>query len=145
MVGRKLPGNLGSCEWIEIACGDTEPFKNTVAITSCRLIGAVGNQDVVAGLHNRKQRRRDGGKSGRQQRDPGAVRAFEVLQRKFERFRGRSAAAAVLVTGAMGDKILGRGVEDRRGMVNRRIDETVVGLGIASSRNQAGIGMALRC
>ena len=82
-------------------------------------------------MDDRQQSRRNCGEPGGQQGYAGAVRPFEFLQRLFERFGGRRAAAAVLVARAVGEKILRVGIEHGGGVIDRRIDEAMIGLGIA--------------
>ena len=71
-------------------------------------------------------------KSGRKQGDPGAALAVKFAQRVFQRLGRRRAAAAIAVAGAMGDLIFGGGIKQRRRMIDRRIDEAVIGFGIAA-------------
>ena len=129
-------GNAGPDAGIVIRGGDAEPRQDLSAKIPCRPIGAVGDQHMIAGTHDRQQGGRNRRKPGRQQRHAGALRPFELLQRELERLGGRRTAAAVLIARAMGEEILGIGIEHGRGVIDRRIDEAVVGAGIATRRHQ---------
>src|SRR5262249_57956966 len=78
---------------------------------------------------------------GRQQRYAGALRTFQLLQREFERFRCWRAAPPILVTRAMGEKILGARIEHGRSVIDRRIDESVIGYRVAAAGNDLGVGL----
>ena len=114
-------GDSGPDERIVVGGGDAEPGEDLVAKRARRPIGAVGDEDVVAGMHDRQQRRRDRRKPGRQQRHAGALRAFELLQREFERLGRRRAAAPVLIARAVGD-IVRRGADRARSRRDRPAD-----------------------
>ena len=108
-----------------------------------RPIGAVGDQEMVARHAPPTSSAAEIAASpDGKQRHAGALRPFEFLQRLFERLRGRRAAPAILVARAMGDEILGARIEHGRGVIDRRIDEAVVGGGIAPGRHHAVVGRA---
>jgi hypothetical protein len=100
------------------------------------LIGTVGDQQVIAGREHRQQRGRDRGETRWQQRDAGAVGPFERAQGAFQRFRGRRAAAAVEVARASREEILGARIKDGGDVVNRRIDEAMIGRGVAAAHDE---------
>ena len=131
-------------EGIVIGGGDAEPGQDLVAKRPRRSVDAVGDQKMVARPHNRRYRRRNRPQSRRQKRDAGALRPFQLLHGEFERFGRRRAATAVLIAGAAGDEILGAGIKHRRGVVDWRVDEAVLGGGIAPGIHHAGIRMARR-
>ncbi len=113
-----------------------------VAEIARRPIDAVGDQDVVAGTCDRQQRGRDRRQSRGHQRHPGAACALELAQRALQRLRGRRAAPAVLVARAVRDLVLRGRIEHGRGVINRRIDEAVLGFGIAAGGDQTRFGLA---
>src|SRR4029077_3788019 len=73
-------------------------------------------------------------------RNAGAIRPFDLLERQLQRLGGRRAAPAVLVARAVRQKIFGARIEHRGGVIDRRIDETVVGFRIAPGGDHAGSG-----
>ncbi len=99
---------------------------------------------MVAGLEHRKQRGRDRRKPRRQQRDAGAGRSLDLLDRGFQRLRGRRAAAAVEILAAAGREILGGAVEQRRGVIDRRVDVTVMRVRVAAAGGDLGVGFEFR-
>ena len=131
-------GDSGPGQRIVVGRGDAEPGEDLVAERARRPIGAVGDKHVVAGMHDRQQRRRDRREAGRQQRHAGALRAFELLQREFERLGRRRPAAPVLIARTVGDIVRRGAVENGRGMIDRRIDEAVIGRRVAAAGDHAG-------
>ena len=126
-------------EGIVVGRGDTEPSEDLVAKNARRCVGAVGNENMVAGVDDRQQRSRNSGKSGGQQRDAVALRPLKLLHGEFERLGRRRTAPAVLIARAVRQVILGAWVEHGRGMIDRRVDETVIGRRIAAGRDNARI------
>ena len=143
-VGLDQPGNGAADERIVIGRGDAEPGEDLVAIAARRPVGAIGDKQMIAGMHNRQQRRRNGCEPRGEERHAGALRPLQFLHGEFECFRRRGTAAAVLIARAVGDEILGARVEDGRGMVDWRVDEAVVGGRIAAARDHARIWMPCR-
>ena len=129
-------GDRAADQRIVIAHGDAVAGQDLVAELPGRAVGAVGDEQMVARVHHRQQRRRDRREARRQQGDAGALRSFERQHGRFERFGGRRAAPAVLIARAMGEKILGVRIEHGRGVIDRRIDEAVIGAGLAPGRDQ---------
>ena len=132
-------GDRGADQRIVIGGGDAEPGEDLVAKSARRSVGAVGDEDMVAGMHDRQQGRRNCRKARRQQRHTGALRPFELLQREFERLGRRRAAPSVLIARAVGEVILGARIKHGRGVIDRRIDEAVIGGGIAAGGDHARV------
>jgi hypothetical protein len=137
-------GDRCAKQGVVIGHSDVEPREDAVAKHPRRSVHAVADQDVVAGLDHRQQRRRDRRQAGRQQRYAGARRTFQFLQGYFECFGRRCAAAAVLIPRSMSDEILGAWVEHGGGVINRRVDEAVVGERIAAGIDHARILLRVR-
>ena len=133
-------GDAGADQRIVIGRLDPEPGQHAVAERAGGAVGAVGDEKVLPALECRQQRGRDGREPRGDERNPGAARAFDRLNRPFERLGSRRAAPAVLVARAMRDEILRAGVKHGRGMINRRIDEAVIGERIAAADHQPGVG-----
>ena len=101
----------GANQRVIIGDRDAEPGENLIAKSPRRAIGAVGDQDVIAGMDDGQEGAGDGREPRRQQRHAGALRSFQVLDGELERFGGRRAAPAILVARTMGEKILGASIE----------------------------------
>ncbi len=129
---------------IVIAHGDAVAGQGLIAELSGRAVGAVGDEQMVARAHHRQQRRRDRRQTGRQQRDAGALRSFEREHGRLQRFGRRRAAPPVLIARAVGEIILGVGIKHGRGVIDRRIDEAMIGAGLAPGRDHAGVLVARR-
>ncbi len=147
-------GNAGADQRVIIGGGDAVAREHAVAEFPRRLIDAVGNEHVIAGVEHRQQRGRDRRESGGQERNAGAIGAFELAQRIRKRLRRGGAPPPVEIAGAAGEKILRRWIEHRRGVIDRRIDEAVIGGRVATAHHQArrrlelrvrGVGFGLFC
>ena len=66
------------------------------------------------------------------------MRPFQRTQGFFQCFRGRGAAAAVLIARTVGEQVGGVRIEHRGAVIDRRIDESMLGRGVAPGRHQAG-------
>ena len=130
-------GNAAADQWIVIGGRHAEPGQDLVAESARRSIGAVGDEHMLARAHHRKNRGRNRREPGRKERHARALRPLELLHRLFERFGGRGAAPPILVARAMGEKILGARIEHGRGVIDRRIDEAVVGVRVPTRGHQA--------
>ena len=104
-------------------------------------IDVVADQQMIAGLQHREQ----GGGDRRQARgrdaDAGALRAFQRHQRVLQRPGGRRAVAAILELAAMGMQVLGGRIEHGGTVDHRRIDESLLRLGVAAGGHQPGFGL----
>ncbi len=96
---------------------------------------------MIAGTRDGKERGRNCRQSGWKQGHACASLAVEFAQGIFQRFGGRRAAPAIIVAGAVGDLIFRSGIEQGRGVIDRRIDKSVIGLRIAARRDQSRIGL----
>src|SRR4029078_8488013 len=92
-----------------------------------------------AGTGGGKDGRGDGVQSGRQKRDARASRAFDLLHRLLQRFRCGRAAPAIVIAAATRQKIIGGGIEDRRGVVDRRIHKSIGGKRVPAAGAEACI------
>ena len=146
VFGLNSCGDAGADQGIEIAGFDAIAGEHAVAEIAGRAVGVVADQQVIAGLQHREQ----GGGDRRQARgrkaDARALRAFERHQRLLQRLGGRGSAAAILELAAMGVQVVGGRIEHGRAVDDRRIDEALLRLGVASGRHQRGFGPArVRC
>ncbi len=114
--------------------------QHGVAERARRAVGAVGHQQVVAGVQHRKERGRDRGEAGRRDLDPGTRRPLHVLERLLQSLGGRRAAAAVMVGPTVVQILLDRGIEQGRGVVDRRVDITMMREGIAAGDGDLRVG-----
>src|SRR5262249_57797561 len=95
-------------------CGDAIAREHAVAESPRGLIGAVGDQKVIAGIEDRKERGRNRRKPRWQQRNAGASGPFERAQRAFKCLRGGRPSPPVELARPAGKGIPGGGVEARR-------------------------------
>src|SRR6185503_14444961 len=114
--------------------------EHAVAKVARRTINAVGDKNVFAGARDGEQCRRNRRQSRWQECDTGATVTVELTQCILERIRGRCAAPAVAVARPVSDLIVSGGIENGRGVVHGWIDKAVIGLRIASRRDQSRIG-----
>src|SRR5215469_14681631 len=113
-------------------------LEHAVAESPRGLIGAVGDQEVIAGIEDREKRGRNRRKPRWQQRNAGASGPFERAQRVFKCLRGGRPAPAVEVSRPAGKEILGGWIEHRRGVMDGRIDEAMVGGRVAAASHEPG-------
>jgi hypothetical protein len=116
-------------------------LEHAVAERARRPVGAVGDQDVIAGARHRHQRGRDRREAGGQEGDARASLAFDRGERLLQGFGRGRAAAAVLISRAMRGQIFRRRIEHGRGVVNGRVDEAVMLLRMAPGMHQSGVGL----
>ena len=123
------------------------PSRVSIAVAEIarRPIDIVGDQHVSPALRTREQR-------GRDRR---TVPTAAARRRRSPALRGRAAppsrasevgraAPAVNVARAVRDHVLGGGIEHRRGVIDGRIDETVMGERVAPAGHQARVRLELR-
>ena len=122
---------------------DTHAREQAVREGARRPVGAVGHQDVIAALHEGEQRRHDRRLAGAEQ-----VAAVALLQRGdgiLEREgRGRAVAAVIglaVLARAEGGFLQRRRrlMQDRRRVVDGRIDHAVVRCGVAAEHREQGL------
>src|SRR5262245_66457090 len=94
-VGLEQRGDALADQRVVIGRGDAVAREHAVAELARRLIGAVGDQQVITRVERREQGGRDRSETRRHQRNAGAVGPFERAQRVLERLRRRGAAATV--------------------------------------------------
>ena len=133
--------DIGAQVRVVIGGLDAEALEEGVAEASGRRIGAVGHQQVVAGLEEGQHGNRDRGQP--RGVDHGSVRAFDRGKRLLEGIGGRRAVAPVA------HALIGRsgcGLERREGreqhgggVVDRRVDDAVVVLGVAPGMGDHGV------
>ena len=137
-VGLDQRGDAAADQRIVIGRGDAVALEHAIAELPRGLVDAVGHQQMIAGLEHRKQRGRNRREPGRQKRNAGAIGPFERAQRVFKRLRSRRAAAPVKIAGAAREEILGGRIEHRRDVMDRRIDETMIGGRVAAAHHEPG-------
>ena len=138
-VRLEQPGDAGADQRIEIAGLDAIAGEQAVAEISCRAVGIVADQEMIAGFQHREQRRGDRRQARGRNPDAGALRAFKRHQRLLQRLRGRGSATAILELAAMGVQIVGGRIQHGRAVDHRRIDESLLRLGIAPGSHQRGL------
>ena len=134
-----MPAPIGG---IVIGRLDAERPQHLLGETARRKIGGVRHQQMLAALHRRLQRHRDGGEAGRRQRRAG--RAGDFAPGVGERVGGRRAVRAIGVALIVGLHRSGVGIKHGRAAKRRQVDEAVRGLKIVAGVDQPG-AEALRC
>ena len=139
-IGSDQLGNAGADQRIVIGGLDAEPLQLRVAERARRLIGGIGHQDMVAGRGEGKEGAGDGTEAGGDGDRP--VGFLEGRDGLLQRKRRRCSIAAVingveavLMTGV---KIRHAVEEDGRGMVDGRIDDALMGLGVVARMGGQG-------
>ena len=133
--------DAGADQGIEIGGLDAIAGEHAVAEIARRPVDVVTDQKMIAGLEHREQGGGDRGKARRREPDAGALRAFQRHQHLLQRPGGRRAVAAVLELAAMGVQVFGGRIEHGGTVEDRRIDKTLLGLGVAARRHQSGFGL----
>ena len=105
-VGPHQRGDPDSEQGIVIRRLDAVAPKHAVAQPARGLVGAVGDQEVIAGVEHREQRGRNRREPRGKERHAGAIGTFERPQRALQRLRGGRAPPSVEVTRPAGKKIL---------------------------------------
>ena len=131
-------GDAGADQRIEIAGFDAIAGEQAVAEISRRAVGIVADQEMVAGFQHREQRRGDRRQARGRNTDAGALRALKRHQRLLQCLRGRGSAAAILELAAVGVQIVRGRIKHGRAVDDRRIDESLLRLGIAPGGHQRG-------
>jgi hypothetical protein len=130
---RVRPHELGDVladDGIEIGRLDAETLQHRVAKPSCRSIDGIADKDVVAGVGEGQHGRRD-----RREAIGGEQRACAILEAGYDllqRLRRRCAAPPVGVLLLALLEALERFEQDGRAPIDGRVDEPVVGEGIAT-------------
>ena len=138
VFGLNNPAMPAPIRGIEIAGLDAVAGQQSVAEIPRRAIDVVADQEMIAGLQHRQQCRGDRRQARGRQTDAGALRAFERHQRFLQRLGGRGSAAAVLELAAMGMQVFRGRIQHGRTVDHRRIDETLLRLGVAARGHQRG-------
>ena len=138
-VGPHQPGDALADQWGVIGRLDAAFLEDALAEIARRAIGAVDHQAMVAGAEQRLQRPRYCRQTGRY--DHAAVAALNFSQQLFEREGGRRAVQAVADDAKRRRRALRLPLrhvlrEDRRGVVDRRVDDAEIGLGIAADMGE---------
>ena len=133
--------DTGADHWIVVGGLDAIAGEQAVAEIARGPVDVVADQDVVAGLQHREQRRGNRGKARWRETDAGALWAFQLHQHVLQRPRGRRAVPSILVFGAVGVEVFRRRIEHRGAVKHRRIDKTLLRLGIAAGPHQSGFGL----
>ena len=110
-------------------CGVSTPSRDAAR----RLVGAVGDQHLVAGVEHRQQRQRDRRQAGRGEHRAGG--AFELGDDLLDRRRRRIAGAAVVEARLGAFERVERRKQDGRAAIDRRVDVAAVVVGMP-----AGVG-----
>ena len=142
-VGPHQLRDVGADHRIEEGRLDAEALQRGVGEAPRRAVGVVGHQHVVAGLEEAHDRAGDGGEAGLH--GDRAVRALDGGDGVLERLLRRRAVAAVaeaLERHAVLELLHGRR-EDRRGVIDGRIDDAEVVVGIAAGDGQNGVGSGI--
>ncbi len=142
-VGPHQPGDALADQRVVIGRLDTAAGQHIVAEIARRPVHRIDHQHVVAGLQARLQR-------GGDRRQPGghqhrAIAAFDRRHRFFEGKGRRRAEQAVadhvepLAGRALGLPLGHVGRQDRRSVVDGRVDRTMMRLGMAPEMGQQGV------
>ena len=127
---------------------DAEAGERAGAEVARRPVDGIGDQDMVAAAQQCQQGRGDRGLAGADH--DRAVAAFELGHRLLEGGGGGRAVAAIVGALVRTGRLQGRdgGEQDRRGVVDGRVDHAVLALGVAArDRDQGGVvhGVPLHC
>ena len=135
--------DAGADHRIEEGRLDAEALERGVGEAARRTVAVVGQQHVVAGLQEADDRAGDRGEA--RLHGDRAIRALDRGDRVFQCLLGRRAVAAVaeaLERHAVLELLHGRG-EDGRGVIDGRIDDAEVVVGIAAGDGQNGVGTGI--
>ena len=139
--------DTGADHRVKVGDLDAKFFQPYIAEIMGRLVGIVGDKNVVARLGKGEQGDRDSRQAGRQ-RDT-FFAAFQGRDGVFEGKRCRRAAQAIgnVVVRVLALLIaLGqRPRKDRRCMINGRIDDAEIGMGVATGGDQQRIFLHAYC
>ena len=128
---------------IEVGGLDSEALQRGVGEAARRTVGIVGHQHVVAGL----QEAHDGAGDGGQPRlhGDGTMRALDGGDGVFQRLLRRRAVASIAVSLERDSvlELVHRRREDRRRVIDGRIDDAEVVVGIAAGDGQNGVGSGI--
>ena len=121
---------------------DSAFLQNTLAEIARRPIGRVDHQAMVAGAQQGLQWRRHRRQPRRHQH--AAIAAFDPRQERFEREGSRRAVQPIAHPGKGWGGALGFPLghvfrEDRRGVIDWRVDDAVIGLGVAPDMGEQRI------
>ena len=143
-VGAHQPADPGADQRIVEFGLHPHPLQQIGAEQAVRAINAVAQQNMIAGRHEGQQSRRDRGQAG--WHGNGFVSAFQFRDRGFESLRCRRADPAIpdaveRVAGIF--QGLDRRKQHRGGVIDRRIDDAVVGAGAAAGMGEDRIWLGV--
>ena len=136
--------DAGADQRIEIGGLDAIARQHAIAEIAGRAIGAVGHEDVVAGLKHGQQRRGDRRKAGGHEAHTGAARAFQRHQRLLQCLGRGGAVPAILILAAMGMQVVSGRIKDGGAPDRRWIDEAPLACGVAAGGDNHRIGIERR-
>src|SRR5690554_5101761 len=137
-IGGQKTGKARADARIEISSGYPQAPEHSFGENPCRLINGIGNQHIIARRKAREQRQRDGCNPRRG--EYGIGRAFEPRDQGFEAIGEGGALPAI----AIADGGIVKGIEgienDCAAPVDRSVDETMLGAGIATGVSEKSFG-----
>ncbi len=134
-VGADQGADAGADGGVVIGRLDAHPPEHRVAIMARRLIGGVGDEEVIAGADGGRDRGDDRKKPGGDQHGPGG--AGKRTPGFAKSVGGRRAVGAVGVALLAGPHRLDVGIENRRAAIGGHIDEAMARLGVAAEMHEA--------
>ena len=138
-VGPDQRGDAFADQRVVIGRLDPAFLEDALAEIARRPIGAVDHQAMVAGAEQRLQRR--GHRRQPRRHQHAAIAALDLRQQLFERKGAGGAVQPVTHAGERRRGALGLPLghvlrEDRRGVIDRRIDRAEIGLRVAADMGQ---------